>query len=411
LIVRVGKFLAYFLLTVVALCAVAGVALYARLAQGPVALSFLAPTVQNKINANLSGVQVRIADVIIEREAGSGRPNLRLKEITLTDRTGTVIARAPRATIGVDGAALFTGQVVPTRLELIGARILVQRRRDGSFQLGFADTDLAGESKSGATEQPGAADQPADAQPPEAVPQKAIAPAEQTSEVEADSMLDFLNQELVDAKSGAVARIDAVEVSRASITFYDEPSRSVWFAPQANLVFKRAPYGFALFADAQIASGAQPWRTEIAATYRANSESFNLSARIFDLVPAEIADDVFALSRLAQVKLPLSGHAEVEFTRKGVLTAATAELTAAAGRVGFPGYIADPILIDEGLIIRCRAASIPTATSRASYAASSSGLRRAASMGPAAKRWRSTVSTWSALPRSRRRGSISTTSS
>src|SRR5690606_37400076 len=72
--------------------------------------------------------------------------------------------------------------------------------------------------------------------------------------------------------------------------------------------------------------------------------------KIFDLVPADLSDKVFALSQLAQVRLPLSGRAEVEFNEDGVVGKASAELSAGAGRVGFPGYISEPILIDEGTI-------------------------------------------------------------
>ncbi|MGE0213199.1 MAG: DUF3971 domain-containing protein, partial [Parvibaculaceae bacterium] len=76
----------------------------------------------------------------------------------------------------------------------------------------------------------------------------------------------------------------------------------------------------------------------------------SVSAKIFDLVPADLSDKVFALSQLAQVRLPLSGRAEVDFTEDGVVSKASAELNAGAGKVGFPGYISEPILIDEGTI-------------------------------------------------------------
>ena len=139
-------------------------------------------------------------------------------------------------------------------------------------------------------------------------------------------------------------------ISRASVSLYDEANEVWWHAPEANLVLRRVAYGFALFADASVASGDAPWRSEIVASYKAQTRTFSVSARVFDLIPADIAEDVFALSQLAQVRLPLSGQAHVEFTRDGKMIAASAELNAAAGRVGFPDYISEPVLIDQGKV-------------------------------------------------------------
>ena len=70
--------------------------------------------------------------------------------------------------------------------------------------------------------------------------------------------------------------------------------------------------------------------------------------RVNDLVPANISDEIFALSQLARVKVPLSGQVEMEVTDAGLITKATAEFSAAAGEVGLPDYLAEPIIIDEG---------------------------------------------------------------
>lgn len=306
-------------------CVVIAAAFYWRLSQGPVELGFLTTTVQSRIGRLLPGVRAEISGVVLERDAESGEPRIRLRDIKLRDENGNMIAAAPRAAVGVDGTALLAGGVNLRRLELIGPRILVRRKLDGSFQLGFGDPEVA----------PGKGDH----QGTPAVPAVENAP----------NALDVLMTQM-NARRGSVAGLEAVHIRQASLSVYDEANRAVWYAPQANLMFKRADYGFVLFTDARISSGAEPWRTEIVTTYRSESRTFNVSARIFDLVPADIADEVFALSQLAQVKLPLSGHAEIEFAEGGKILRGSAELTARAGRVGFPNYLADPILIDEGLI-------------------------------------------------------------
>jgi len=308
-----------------------------RLSQGPVALTFLTPTVQSTINDSLTGMQVNIGDVIIERDQDTGSPRIRLRDIRLLDPDGNMIARAPRAAIEVSAAALLTGKVVPEQLDLIGPRIMARRMLDGSLQLGFGVTG-AEQTVSHSGGKSDLATTAAEVSAAKARP--------------GTNLIDYLRKEIAADQRGAspVSSVMAVRITHASISLYDEANNALWFAPKANLVVRRMPYGFALFADASIASGKQPWRTEVVANYRIADHRFTVSARLYDLVPADLSSQVFALSQLAQVRLPLSGHAEVEFTDTGKLTKASAELTVAAGMVGFPGYISKPIIVDEGLL-------------------------------------------------------------
>jgi hypothetical protein len=310
-----------------------------RLSRGPVALSFLKEPLENVINSNLAGYRVEIDDAVIERDRASGQPRLRLRNVLLQDVTGAVIARAPRAAIGIDGKRILTGSLVPRQLELIGPRIEFYRHLDGTLSLGFgrkaAGDDV--ETEGGAS------------------PQIAVDGAEEEPQEDpttAMQLREFLTRELMSAGHGttAVSTLDTVKISNATLALFDEFNQARWNAPAANLVFRRMPYGFALFADMTIATDNKPWRSELVANYRTESRSFSVSARIFDLVPADLSSKVFALHKLAQVRLPLTGKAEMELTEDGVITKATAELTAAEGVIGFPDYIADPIAVTEGLL-------------------------------------------------------------
>ena len=308
-----------------------------RLSQGPLSLTFLTPTVQDTINASLAGMRVKIGDVIIERDQDTGRPRIRLRNIRVHDVDGNMIARAPRAAVVMNTAALLTGSVVPEELTLIGPRIMARRMLDGALQFGFG----VASSEQNTTDKTGKHDR-VDAPP------SAAMPADQPLV----NLIGLLRKEIAADRKGTspISSVMAVRITHASISLYDEANNALWFAPKANLVIRRMPYGFVLFADASIASGKEPWRTEVVANYRVADHRFSVSARLFNLVPADISEQVFALSQLAQVRLPLSGHAEVEFTDTGRLTKASAELTVAAGVVGFPGYISDPIVVDEGLL-------------------------------------------------------------
>lgn len=341
---RIPRIVFLSLLSMMAVAAVAIAAVYLRLAGGPIGVDFLKSEIEARINQNLSGMAISLDGVIIEREAVSGIPHLRLSGLTLRDDRGNLIARAPRAAIGIDEAALMRAAVVPRSLELIGPRIFITRTLAGNVQLGFGTSDTA-------TPAP-AANPPLYNGPGPVAAGKSDQPASdpgQGSEVSGDSLVNILSGG-GDAGSTSIGSIERIKVSSASIRLYDEANNAVWQAPMAELTFNRKPGGFVVVTDAAIANarGGGSWRTELSATYTRASHGFSISARINDLVPADISNHVYALSQLAQVKVPLSGQADMEVSETGVISKASAELTAAAGKVGLPNFIADTIVVDEG---------------------------------------------------------------
>lgn len=331
---RLAKTIGLSLVAFAAIVMVIGAAAFWRLSQGPISLNFIRDRIQAEINGSLGGMSVKLGGVVIERDLKTGVPHFRLRNVELSDSEGRVIARAPRAAVAVDGTFLLRGSLVAKQIELIGPRILVKRNIQGEFELGFGKMlESAGGNRAG---EAGKAD----------LEEGALA-----AETRGATLLNFLSGKLPgEAASSTIASLDAVVISDAAIQLLDEINGSVWNIPQASLTFKRMPYGFAFFSEASIASGAEPWHTELSASYRRETGTFSVSARIFDLVIADLADDVFALSQLAQVKLPLSGQAEFEITENAQILKASAELSAAAGQVGFPGYISAPLIVDEGLL-------------------------------------------------------------
>jgi len=329
---RFLKTTALVLLGLVAIVVVAGAVFFIRLMNGPVSLDFVRDRIQAEINESLGGgLKVSLEGVMIERDANTGMPHFRLRNVELVDPQGAVIARAPKAAIGVDGSDLMSGTVVPKQIELIGPRIVARRTLSGGFKLGF-DEHRASENSKDAS---GKSNQETNLQQ--------VAP-----ETQGGTVIDFLSGS--EEASAAMASLDAILISDAVIQLVDEVNGTSWNIPKASLAFKRMPYGFTFFSEARIASGGTPWRAEISASYRRERKSFAVSARITDLVPADIADDVFALAKLAQVKLPLSGHVEMEVSEEAKVINGSAEFTAAAGEVGLPGFIAEPIAVNEGLI-------------------------------------------------------------
>ena len=343
---RIRNFVLLFTTILLLVVVVAGAALWWRVSQGPVSFAFLKDTVQERINASLPDVSVQISDVVVERDKKTGQPRFRLKDVKFSNAKGRLIARAPSAAIDVRISSLLAGRIEPHALELIGAKLLVQRTAQGEIGFGFGAlnsvpiTDPIKGSRKGV------------GKGQEKKSNKLELDGVEFITTKAANLLDLLSGKNNGSPESfqSLSKLDSLRITQTSITLYDQTNGAIWHSPKANLVFRRAPYGFALFVDAEIAARKHPWRIEMTAHYRNKVGKFKVSSRVFGLVPAEISKDVFALSQLAQVQLPLAGHVEAEFTKSGKLTQASAELSASAGRVGFPGYISEPIIIDEGLV-------------------------------------------------------------
>ena len=337
---KAGKItLAVFAVLLLAMLIAAGL-FWWRLNQGPMQLSFLDERVRAAINARMrkTGLGVRMSGVILERDKQTGRPALRLQNLRLVDSTGRILAHAPRASLGLKLSEVLRGNARVHSVELIGPRLILRRTRQGKLEIGF---DAGPGNRGKAAKLP-----ELDAE------EKKETPFSKGQLFSNEEIVEFLNSQIFNAsgKDGTLASFDTIYISRAAISYYDELNDVLWYAPHANLVFRRMGYGYALFASANVSNGGRPWRTEFNATFRRKARNFTIAARIFDVVPAQFARNIFALSKLAHISVPLSGHVEATYSAKGQLLKASAELTAGSGKVDFPGYIARPVNIKEGLI-------------------------------------------------------------
>jgi len=335
---RLVKISAYSLMSVLAVLLVLAVGVYVRLAQGPVQLDFLRSTVQNKINQSLPSMSVTVGGVTLQRTGSGGVPHVLLDNLRLEDKQGTYLASAPHASLGIDEAALFSGRVVPTSITLIGPRIRARRDLDGSFALGFDEPTPENESVTIDAGDGGKSDlQPGSG---------SSAPPKFSSS--GTALIDLVSG---GSRAAGMGSIDAININRANINFYDEANDASWNIRDADLAFTRQPDGFRVEANAAVMNGdlsEGSWTAGGSATYRRDTHSFLVSAHVTDVSPAKISDQVYAFSKLARVDVPLSGRVDMEMTDTGLVTRAVGEFTAAAGVVELPEYLAGKLNVDEG---------------------------------------------------------------
>jgi hypothetical protein len=328
---------------IVVVLAVAAGYIWWRVQQGPVSLSLISGRLESAINARLKGVSIKIRDAILERDERAKRIRFRLRGLELKDKSGTVIARAPRAALGLKGDNILTGDLTPVRLTLIGPNILLTRRLDGGLELGISDKPAVPDQAAHGKGDRKAAGKPVKTGPAKPKPAKSKA---------VNPLMGFLLDTLSgDQKSGGgYSALEDISVRDATLTLRDALNRTVWFAPRANLIFQRAPAGVSVLADAEIEAGKHPWKIQMQANYSRSNGNIHIVADIKDLVPADIAAKIPWLGRLAEVRLPLTGRAVIDVGDDGILRHAEGRLSAGAGFVAFPGVIPEHILVDEGVI-------------------------------------------------------------
>jgi Protein of unknown function len=325
-------------ITLVAFAVIGVAALFWRLNQGPVSLSFMQQSMEQAVNRQLPGLRIKLGDAVLELDSDSGIPHVRTRNLELYDEDGTLLASAPKAGVALDGTKLIRGQVVINSLELIGPRINARRNLDGGVQLGIGLT-ATDESQEVVIDDADAA--------PSSPGKQSRTSEEPATDTGGSKVLNLLAS--TDGK-GALSNLDDIRITRASIRLYDEANDSTWYAPRADLSFRRTPYGFVIVTKASVASGGAPWNVEAIASFKTDARNFAITVNVADFVPANVADEIYGLAQFARLKMPFSGRFDLDVTAQGQLTRATGELQAAAGEISLPDYLAKPIQIDEGLM-------------------------------------------------------------
>lgn len=324
------------------LCVIAAAGLYWRLSQGPIVLAFLEDRIENAINAQLPDLQIALGETEIELDPDTLTPHVRTRNIVLSDKDGTVLASAPKAGVALNAGRLLRGSISVTDLELISPRVSARRALDGSVALGIEAQGASPDQEVVLDDiEAGTFGSTADVPANEQV---AMQTQVQQLALSGRRLLSILDS---GGQGGALSLLEEVRITRGVLRFYDESNDATWIAPQADLAFRRTDGGFVVAAKARVASGDAPWSIEAAATYRRAANNYTANVAITDLVPAKVADKIYALSQFARVDLPFSGNIELDATEGGIITRASGQLFSGKGRISLPDYLANPIEIEE----------------------------------------------------------------
>jgi hypothetical protein len=116
------------------------IGLWWRLSTGPIELNIVTPWLRAAIEQNFGGHHVvTVGGTQIERDK-SGATSVRLRDVVVRDREGTIVASAPKAEVSISGRALLSGELRAASLNLVGAEMAVRIENDGRVTV-FAGSD------------------------------------------------------------------------------------------------------------------------------------------------------------------------------------------------------------------------------------------------------------------------------
>lgn len=118
----VGKALLYTFVPLVLLGVIATGIVMVRLRHGPISFDVLVPPIERGINAELVSNQVDIEGAEL-RLGNDGGLEFRLKNLSVLDKEGSVVATAPLSAVNISVSALWRARIVPERVILIDPEI------------------------------------------------------------------------------------------------------------------------------------------------------------------------------------------------------------------------------------------------------------------------------------------------
>ncbi len=303
----------------IGLVTVAIAALWWRLSSGPIELDIATPWLKAAIEENFGGKHtVSVGGTQLERDE-SGRVSLRLRDITVRDPDGIVVASAPKAEVGLSGLSLLTGTVRAKSLNLVGAEMAVRIEKDGNVTV-FA----------GANKRPIATASPA-------------LPVAGATKIVESSVPGPLRAGVEDI-AGLLAWIDGLGATgldghdlrelglkNGNLVVDDQRNGKHWSFSQINVSLMRPTQGgltFLLASD----NKARPW--ELSAAMRPLSDG----VRALGIEARDVStSDILLALRLnegpVEADLPVSASVRAELSPAGVLQRLQGQIIAGRGHV------------------------------------------------------------------------------
>ncbi len=308
---------------------------HSRLQKGPVSLSFLVSPIEQAINRELPDSTIRIGDAVVQYDQ-SNNIRFRLRNVSLLDIKGDVVAQAPRAAIRLSGAALLKAKIAPAIVEFIEPRILVFYSKENGFSLSFPEytrTEQApGGLKNANRDEPGGA----------------VSEEERTIEI---SLTQTISRAftLARRRSTASSYLTRFGLRRAVVAFEREGRQSFWQVPHFEINMKHQKKRSTISGQGRILSEDKDWGLNFKMIEFARKNRIEIDTRISDLIPAKLHRNLPYLSAIENITTPVQANIKMMLSRDWNITDADIKLDLGAGAFGVAGLKRPPRIAPSSL--------------------------------------------------------------
>ncbi|CFX00760.1 conserved protein of unknown function [Candidatus Filomicrobium marinum] len=341
-----AKFCGLSLIPVVLLVLLSVGLLYFRLLQGPVSLNFLVKSVEQGINAELTGLDAAIDDIVVTL-TDNGALEFRLENLQFSERDGDLVVAAPQAAMELNYAALWRLQATPSRVELIEPRLFLFYSEEAGLSLKFSPGGSAG--------------LPSDLSDsiiaPSPVPARRSWPGADTVAAGAQpsgQTVDFtsiveLASERARRGGGATSYLREIGLRDATVVLDTGGQASVWRVPRFSVDMDHHDTRSIISGSARISSQGQIWTLSFRAEDVQDDKGISLTTSIRGLVPRWLGDALPQLAVLKHFDIPIASDGRIDFNQKGSVAGGEATVEIGEGRVDLAGFSEVPFTVDSGL--------------------------------------------------------------
>lgn len=283
-----------------------------RLSSGPVTLDFVTPYLEAAFSDPDDGVNVRVTNTVLTWDKVEGDLDLRALDVNVRDQEGRPILSLPDVEIGFSLTALLSGTLAPTRIAVVGARITLLRKADGSFHFGDGD----------------AVESPPEEEAPELT---GIIP-------------DLLSELQAERDPGrAMSYLRQLRIVDGQLLVRDEQAGVDWWAKSTNISIRRGPTGLSGELSLDIAEPKEISGVRGAFSYHRASERLDLVVNVDEVLLSDLALLSPDLEKLAGVDVALKGTLISAFNAKGHVTNLGFDVSGGPGQIAIADLWTAPV--------------------------------------------------------------------
>jgi hypothetical protein len=276
-----------------------------RLSEGPIALEFLTPYIQDALSAKDGSVSVRLDTTVL---AAGGDRVLEIHAYNVRAYgagSDQPLAQVPDMALSLSGRALLMGEISPNSIRLYGPKVRLVRDAGGAMQWGIGLPDTENDAE---------------------------APMNSGQVVAAikDALLGAPDS----ARPGRTLQVFAIR--KADVLVDDRANGVLWHAPDAEITVRRGAAGLSAQARAGLDLAGEKGELALDATYAKADGAVAVNLSFSGVRPAMLARFGGATAQLAVIDMPLAGTVRARLGGDGGVTSLAFQLSGGAGSLDLP---------------------------------------------------------------------------